>query len=1068
MKKILLFLLINFYCVYWGQDLYKININIDYAASGGGRRLCENWSKLILIYSDGSKEEIMYDSSHQYNKTLTLSRPKKISSVYFEAYAKRRAIGGCTGDDEDPRINLLVAPCTTKTHFDNGDNNATSIRYRISATLYPIHTLSPEVISIQNGISLYNTYLPSNDKISLLANKDLDANLYQYQYSFDNTNWENIDPSLYNLHKLNISAEDLFGNDYRQYIGKKIYFRIVSCYENGDYRSKSDIIPLTITQSAPKILSHQETAPLCFDGKGAVSFTFDRTLLPDETAEFVLNGEYISDTNPSLNQHLVEQLRNGTSVTLPNAEHGTHTLKIVGTYKGNSTYSGKEQTREFIVTPPTPVVFSVTSTQNVYCYGGNDGYISLSASGGVGTYQYTLDNGTSWVNFDQANTTQISNLQARTYTIKVRDKNLCIAKENGNEKQVSVNITQPDAPISLNDIEIVQPKGYGLSNGYIVLTVKGGTPKPDKTYHYEWRKDTSNGAILSNIEISPDTSNGFTFKLSNIAAGKYYLTVKDHNFAQASSNLTSCGIISQEFIVEQPDPLTTNIIVDKKISCHIDNQYEYKLDTNANNIPDEAEDGSLNTQTKGGVAPYSYQWQKEINGTFQNINGENRPELTNQGIGRYRILVEDINGNTIQADYTFTYPPLLNIQLTGKDLLCYGGNDASAQVTATGGTGNYSYRWNNLEKTAKIQNISAGNYFVLVSDENYCKVKGNIIINEPEEIIITDILVQDPLSPKASNGQIQLSLQGGKAPYTVSWSNGMTGEQISGLTEGTYIATIRDANQCIATRTYTLTDPEKLPLDLGEDIVTLCLGDTKTYNVKINDPLATYTWTDANGNIISNQPEISLSQAGIYTITIVNSNGNTASDSVEIKLSSEVLQPEFMIATHAFVEAPVKLVNTSAIPPQSVEWIIPQNQGIQVVSQSNEYLEVIFPSVGGYTFGLKGKQGACEKIFYKNIIVEENIRGVNLAPTSISNIKEFTIAPNPNQGQLKVFIKLNQPAPVKLRLMDIISHEVMTPIIRAKGTEFEIPIDINIAAANYFIILETGNEAQAQKVSIIR
>lgn len=187
MKKILLLLIITLSSFIWGQDLYKINI--DYAAYGGGIRLCKNWSKLILIYSDGSLEEIMYDgTTHQYNKTLTLSRPKKISSVYFEAYARRRAtadaFGGCSGDDESPRINLLVSPCTTKTHFDNGDNNTTSIRYRISATLYPIHTLSPEVISIQNGISLYNTYLPPNDKISLLSNKDLDADLYQYQYSF--------------------------------------------------------------------------------------------------------------------------------------------------------------------------------------------------------------------------------------------------------------------------------------------------------------------------------------------------------------------------------------------------------------------------------------------------------------------------------------------------------------------------------------------------------------------------------------------------------------------------------------------------------------------------------------------------------------------------------------------------------------------------------------------------------------------------------------------------------------------------------------------------------------------
>lgn len=1072
MKKILLVL---FYIGYT-TSLFAQNYIVEFKGSvrtSGISVSCEHEFFAELLFNDGTKITPFHigldnrrNTTFGINSTNILEKNKidKLYGIRFSGSRGRSGFwGGCKVYSDFNRYPRIVGQCQ-KTIFNNLDIEGGVLSYsNIEMFITPIINISTP-IDILQGNDDYAHISVANDS------KGFSSDVYQWEYqiidykngeNINSNNWLPMPAKAIGKESFKIKPNELLEDS--QILGKRIFFRIKTC--NGE--SKNNIW-IDVVKSAPKILSHQETAPLCFDGKGAVSFTFDRTLLPDETADFVLNGEYIRDTNPSLNQHLVEQLRNGTTVTLPDAEHGTHTLSIVGTYKGQPTYSGAEQSRQFTITPPTPVEFSVTSSQNVFCHGGNDGHIQLSANGGLGDYQYSLDNGTSWINFNQANTTQISNLETGNYTIKVRDKNLCIAKENGNEKQVSVNITQPDAPISFNDIEVVEPKGYGLSNGYIVLTVKGGTPKTDGTYHYEWRKDSPTGAVLTNVETSPNTSNGFSFKLNNITAGKYYITVKDAHYANASSNLESCGILTQEFVVSQPDPLVSNIEVSKKISCHIDNQYEFKLDLNANGIPDESEDGALKSVTTGGVPPYTYQWQKETNGSFQDISGATTSELEEQTIGKYKLLIEDANGNTTHAEYTFIYPEQLKIALQGRDLLCHNGNDGMAEVVATGGTGNYSYRWNNLEKTPKIENIAAGNYFVLVTDEHQCKVKENIDIHQPDEIIINDILVQDPLSPNANNGQIHIGLNGGHAPYTVSWSNGMTGEHISGLTEGTYIAQIQDANACLITKTYTLNDPERLPLDLGEDIVTLCLGDTKTYNVKINDPLATYTWTDANGNIISNQPEITLSQAGVYTITIVNSNGNTASDSVEIKLSSEVLHPEFMITTHAYVEAPVKLVNTSAIPPQSVEWIIPQNQGIQVVSQSDEYLEVIFPSVGGYTFGLKGKQGACEKTFYKNIIVEENIRGVNLAPTSISNIKEFSIAPNPNQGQFKVFIKLNQPASVKLRLMDIISHEVMTPIIKAKGTEFEIPIDINVAAANYFIILETGNEAQAQKVSIIR
>lgn len=1061
MKKILLAILLSITYIINGQISLTGTANYKFSISGYQQKedgACGDAGlRAINIFYNNGEHDIIWTGQlfgQNFNFEKLYNKNKKIIGTQLFSIAEWKVwTGKCKGG---PNYNISSILPISNTCFIQS-------HYEPIPSSFNVLTKSTPEYKI-NFDPNFQYILGNNKNLTISLPDNLETSDYIWKYSINGVTSSFADE--YN-HKsiLDIPADNfILEPDY----GKVVSVWIESSCNMGGQIQKSNIFNFIVLKSAPAITNHNITNPTCFDGKGAVSFTFDRTLLSDETAEFVLNGEYIRDTNPSLNQHLVEQLRNGTTVTLPDAEHGTHTLSIVGTYKGHPTYSGAEQSRQFTITPPTPVEFSVTSSQNVFCHGGNDGHIQLSANGGLGDYQYSLDNGASWINFNQANTTLISNLEKGNYTIKVRDKNLCIAKENGNEKQVSVNITQPDAPISFNDIEVVEPKGYGLSNGYIVLTVKGGTPKTDGTYHYEWRKDSPTGAVLTDIETSPNTSNGFSFKLNNITAGKYYLTVKDAHYANASANLEACGILTQEFVVSQPDPLVSNIEVSKKISCHIDNQYEFKLDLNANGIPDESEDGALKSVTTGGVPPYTYQWQKETNGSFQDISGATTSELVEQTIGKYKLLIEDANGNTTHTEYTFIYPEQLKIALQGRDLLCYNGNDGMAEVVATGGTGSYSYRWNNLEKTPKIENISAGNYFVLVTDEHQCKVKENIDIHQPDEIIINDILVQDPLSPNANNGQIHIGLNGGHTPYTVSWSNGMTGEHISGLAEGTYIAQIQDANACLITKPYTLTDPERLPLDLGEDIVTLCLGDTKTYNVKINDPLATYTWTDANGNIISNQPEITLSQAGVYTITIVNSNGNTASDSVEIKLSSDVLQPEFMITTHAYVEAPVKLVNTSAIPPQSVEWIIPQNQGIQVVSQSDEYLEVIFPSVGGYTFGLKGKQGACEKTFYKNIIVEENIRGVNLAPTSISNIKEFTIAPNPNQGMFKVFIKLNQPASVKLRLMDIISHEVMTPIIRAKGTEFEIPIDINVAAANYFIILETGNEAQVKKVSIIQ
>ena len=118
---------------------------------------------------------------------------------------------------------------------------------------------------------------------------------------------------------------------------------------------------------------------------------------------------------------------------------------------------------------------------------------------------------------------------------------------------------------------------------------------------------------MSSSQITTDkTTHPFTIVLKNIPAGKYYLTVKDKNHAGATSNLQNCGIISREFIVTQPDPLIANIMQEQGISCHRDNNDAFKLDANGNGINDNAEDGSIKAQVKGGVGGYQYQWQKEV------------------------------------------------------------------------------------------------------------------------------------------------------------------------------------------------------------------------------------------------------------------------------------------------------------------------------------------------------------------------------------------------------------------------------------------------------------------------
>jgi hypothetical protein len=941
----------------------------------------------------------------------------------------------------------------TNSHSENGVG-----LWNSEFTIY----IRPKLVIVDdNPIS---NFLPTEDDIVINSHTDFKAAEYNWQYSLDSYNWNPL--SQYNgQSSIQINAKDILGENINPYIGEKIYFRQVACSND----CISDPVMYTILQNAPHITSQTAAPTKCYDTTdGTLTLNLDRTLLEGETLEASLvnaaTGAAVS------NENLTDALKSSASVTIENLSPGNYRLDLLGTYQGNATYTdGLQHTTTFEITWPTQVDFSFVSKTNVFCHGGSDGIINITATGGQNSYKYTVtgDNGVTvgWTSFDSGYNAAIKNLPAGTYRIEVQDTNDCPAKESGNIKVVTVQITQPSAPIALSETDIKSPTGYGLSNGYVSVRVTGGTSNNDGSYNYEWRKDSPTGALISANIITDAVNNPFTIKLDQVTSGKYYLTVKDKNYAGASSELGSCGILSQEYEVTQPDSLIAIINIKEIISCHINNDYDYKLDLDNNGIPDEAETGELTAVVTGGVGSYTYQWQKLESDSWQNIPGATSSVLAKLQEGTYKVLVKDANDNRADDQKVFNYPEILKISLSANTILCNDQQEGIVSVAATGGTTPYTYIWNTSDTTPSVTGLGAGNYFVVVQDANGCMVSGSVRIEQPGALEIEDILVQDPICNGTSNGKIQIRASGGKTPYSISWSNGQAGENLSGLEAGIYVVTFTDANGCSMTKSYNLTDPEALTIDLGKDI-TLCQGDSMVYNIDIGDPDATYRWEDQQGNLIGTTPVISLSAAGTYTAVAVDSKGCTATDQVIIKNSMEVLSPEFMIATHAYIDYTVQLVNTSPTEPEKVEWVLPESDDIQVLYESDEYMELKFLRTGSYSIGLKGIQGECEKTFYKDILVEENTTGAEEQTETASNVKEFIIVPNPNDGNYRVTVKLYESAPVKLRIISMRGQEPYKATTRTKAVEFEVPFQQTLSSGVYLIILETGSEVQVKRMLV--
>ena len=232
----------------------------------------------------------------------------------------------------------------------------------------------------------------------------------------------------------------------------------------------------------------------------------------------------------------------------------------------------------------------------------------------------------------------------------------------------------------------------------------------------------------------------------------------------------------------------------------------------------------------------------------------------------------------------------------GFGVSCNGGNNGSATVTASGGTG-LTYNWSNGATGATANGLSAGNYTVVVSNAQGCSQTLLVSITQPTAVTCsassTNVGCND-----AATGTASASATGGIGPYTFNWSNGATGANISGLAAGSYSVTVADANGCVCTRTVTITQPTAVQL-VSEGVVVdgsggsfysvyqiVVTGGTLPYNIAFTSAggFATYTvnngLVDTDGNGTPDAPgstiNVTYQNEAQWTLILDDANGCVA------------------------------------------------------------------------------------------------------------------------------------------------------------------------------------------------
>ena len=460
---------------------------------------------------------------------------------------------------------------------------------------------------------------------------------------------------------------------------------------------------------------------------------------------------------------------------------------------------------------------TLDEVQNVLCFGDSTGKISVTISGGTQPYNYVwIDNFGNTYNRDIGNVFNSGNLS----NIPAGTYTLTVTDSNQCSATLPpVEITEPaDLLLSFDKTDL---SCYNSNDGTITVTASGGV----SPYTYTW-SDLGNGSSRDNL-----------------AAGTYSVIVKDANECEETVNIVIAN--AELFNV---DPVIT------QISCF------------------GANDGSIELNFVGGVGNVNVQW------TDDSTAGVNRNNLSP---GVYSVLITDESSCTIERDFTIIEPQ--EIEITGiitNAIDCIEPNSGSIDLQVAGGTAPYTFLWSNGFTTEDLANVPANNYLVTVTDSNGCISEKEFEITRQDDLeIILDTELFAICDTRDVFQKSTVSVSGGVAPYTITWSNGVVsgtnGETMDTNLEGSYEVTVTDFLGCSESLIFNVNLPEigYPEFDYTSFYFTtyggLSINDPITFTNQSTEEYFSLLWNFGDGNTSTEEnPTHTYSVRGWYDVTL--------------------------------------------------------------------------------------------------------------------------------------------------------------------------------------------------------
>ena len=692
-----------------------------------------------------------------------------------------------------------------------------------------------------------------------------------------------------------------------------------------------------------------------------------------------------------------------TGITAAGAEDGTATANPTG---GTGPYifiwSNGETTQTISGLPSANYIVSVTDangcvseqtipvapfacaiaasiiSNDVSCFGNNDGQATVTLTNGLSPFTYEWSNGET--------TATINNLAPGTYTVEIIDAVNCPAI-------TEVTISEPEALEA--EATVLSNADCGQSNGSASAEATGG----NGTYNYEW----SNGEITASI--------------TNLDGGIYTVSVTDENNCMTTADVEilvddteAPTAVTQDITVGLGMDGTVNILPEEVDNGSSDNCaiVELTLDNSSFNCDDLGQqevtltviDEAGNSSSETAIVTVVDMTAPEL--LVQNIsvsldeNGQAfiTPNMVDGGstdnceiaelnidvssfscdnIGSNAVVLtaSDAAGNTSAGTAIVTVEDNIAPEAVCPDdmTLPYCDPIGEYEVSATDNcSDNLTYQWPADYPSGSTFPTGETAMEVIVSDEAGNSTTCNFTVTVPEAMAIEGN-VEDVACFGESNGSIAASVEGGAPGYTYEWSNGETTSTIADLAPGNYNVVVTDAAGCFEDQSFVVDEPDELAINV-ESITNETL-DNQDGAIDITPAGGVgnyaYYWTNETGEFISDEQDLFDLSAGNYMVEITDGNGCIEQHTFTVQSVVSVFDHEMARKIKLYPNP------TTGLVTMELEDLFAQEANISVfditgkTAYSQQWAKIVS---GKYQFDMTG---AATGIYIVRILIENSV-----------------------------------------------------------------------------------------------